>query len=352
MGTGASMRLRLAPMTLFSAQLDVAEAEDWNFYTAIMSAQASTLTLTLSLTSAANGSTPQINLFAAIGTDFALSNAAPGFQYALPTITATGVEVSVTLNRADAAFATGCPPIPGTPAQYANVSGNWTLIAPATAPSPAACTIQVLVVSATTATFIVTATTVSRELLNGVATSGTAPPGAALYYTFDAGASATTIQVSLDSLAGSAIAYISPSVPTPNVSTAAYTIGGLYGGSVTLNPSTDGCVSSEGSTVAAASSSCYYFITVMSASPGASAVFRLQATASLVVRLTPGQATSGVAGPSSFVYYSVDVPRGFNGGLSLIAQVRRPGPAAPPLSLHHTRIPPRRPSPAASSRCT
>ena len=322
------------PRSFSPLQLDLAEADDWAYYTTSMAAQASTLTVTISLTSSdlsgkssaaamLNGTAPApaaVSVFAAIGTDFILSPVAPGYQYAIPTLTIVGQEVAVTLSRSDAAFAAGCPMTPGTPAQWANVSGVWTQVAPATAPAPTACTVQILVVSAYPSTFVVTATTLSRELLNGVATTGMVPPNTPLLFTFNAGGSSTHVVLSLESLAGDALAYVSSSVQAPNASTAEHTMGGLGASSLTLNPTADGCASSSGGSSASVSS-CYYFISVVSASPGASAVFRLQATTSQVIRLTPGLPTSAIAGPAAFVYFEVNVPAGSNAGLSFIAQV-------------------------------
>ena len=181
-------------------------------------------------------------------------------------------------------------------------------------------TLQILVVSDAPSTFVITSTTVSRELLNGVVTSGTVPAGTALYFTFDAGASSTNVHVTLQSMAGTvALAYIAPALLQPNATTAKYRIGGQFGEFIALNPTADGCVSSQGSS--SGFSSCLYGITVVSASPRSAAVFRLQATASLVVKLDPGMPTPGVANPDSISYFSVKLEPGSN-GLSLIAQVR------------------------------
>lgn len=179
---------------------------------------------------------------------------------------------------------------------------------------------QVLVVASAPATFVVSATTLSRELLNGVVTTGTVPAGGgALYFTFDAGASATAVQLSLGSLAGDAVAYVSSTTAQPNASNYQHVLGGVGGANVlSLNPTADQCVSATGS--ASSASSCFYFIAVSSSNPGSAAVFRLQATSSIVVQLTRGQMTPGIANPDSFVYYSIDVPAGATDGLSFIAQ--------------------------------
>jgi hypothetical protein len=121
-----------------------------------------------------------------------------------------------------------------------------------------------------------------------------------------------SLQLSLSSLAGTAIAYVSARTPQPNASSAQYVLGGLGAASLTLHPLADSCV---------ATATCFYYLSVMPVAYGGSAaVFRLQATSSAIIPLSLGIPASGVTGPGSFVYYSVYVPPGSASGLTFVAQ--------------------------------
>lgn len=81
-----------------------------------------------------------MTLYAAVGLAFPLQPTPPnGFQYSLPALTVTGTELSVTLQRSDPGFATGCPLTPGTPAVFV----NGTLVRNATEATVEDCFVQV-----------------------------------------------------------------------------------------------------------------------------------------------------------------------------------------------------------------
>ena len=224
------------------------------------------------------------------------------YAVASPLLSSSAVELSLVLTRA---MLPGCPN-----ATASGGAGGFSL-----APN-APCVISLLAYSVSGGVFTITAVAGSRFLQDGVAVTGVVPAGATQYYTFLAAAGASHVQLTLTSLAGTALALVSSSVSLPSASTPGVMSIGGPAGSSTLPLYASGCAS-------AGAGLCAYYIGVRSYYAGSAAVYRLQGSSSTLAALTLAQPVSGHAGPSAngFSLFSVFVPSGLpSPGLSVVVQ--------------------------------
>ena len=296
------------PLLDGSPLIDYVAPFDYDFYVAALPAEADSLTVGVSLDASGGGgalSGPQsVRLFARV--DGRLPDPA-AFQFASPLLTRTGVDATLTIRRSDPLVAAACAP-EQLVTRVVDANGTATNVTTAV---PRSCPVDLLATSDTGAVFTLTSVAGSRVLQDGTAVTGTVPQAATLYYTFVAASGASHVQLTLTSLAGSPVAFVSSTDPRPNATTAEFRVGSIHGNTLTL--------SSAACDAAAGGQLCAYYIAVTSLYRGASAVFRLQGSSSTLSGLTLGTPSSGKAGPNGYTYYSLFVPAevGAAGGMSL-----------------------------------
>ena len=307
-----------APTPLLDGEplADYTTAGDANYYIVILPASASSVTVAATLASgdnsAAVGIAPALNVVAmpvATGMGSLPDPLTPGTgaTFTSPVVTATGVETSVTVQRSDPAVLAACPP-----------KASALLGA---SPSPMPCRLVVAVSSAAGGLYTVTAVSGSRFLQDGVPLAATAPAGASLSFIFVAATGATHVQLTLTSLAGTAVGTVTPAGVAPGPAPS-WSLGGLGSATLMLDASAAGCAGAAGGGL------CAFAVTVTSLYAGNPAVFTIQGSSSALASLRLGVPASGSSGPTGYALFSLFVPAGTPGaaaGLSVVVQAQSGG---------------------------